>query len=62
MPPTYTIRNFHFILTQFPKLFKKQIEDKVHFGQLSSIFFLLEYKVKTLRNTITKALLRVLTM
>jgi len=29
VPPTYTIRNFHFILTQFPKLFKKQIEDKV---------------------------------
>ena len=27
MPPTYTIRNFHFILTQFPKLFKKQIEE-----------------------------------
>ena len=29
VPPTYTIRNFHLILTQFPKLFKKQIEDKV---------------------------------
>jgi len=40
VPPTYTIRNFHFILTQFPKLFKNQIEDKVLFGQLSSIFSL----------------------
>jgi len=39
VPPTYTIRNFHFILTQFLKLLKKQIEEKIHFGQLSSIFF-----------------------
>ena len=45
VPPTYTIRNFHFILTQFPKLLKKQIEEKMqNINTLNNYQEISEYK------------------